>query len=140
MRRYYLHTRYNGIFYAEMVTERGLKLTARSTGTKDRDEALMIVADWLKGGIPAGRKRTPKPVAAAADLPAVLRMVKRADIDAEGALSIVSALRERDLIDFGVTKAGPGREKFISFLFRFWDPEKSPYLRDKQPHGHYTIP
>jgi hypothetical protein len=61
----------------------------------------------------------------AADLPAILR-----------AMSIVSALRERDLVDFGVTKSGPGREKFIPFLRRFWDLEKSPYLKDKIAHGH----
>lgn len=136
MRRYYLHTRYNGIFYAELVTEKGLRLTARSTGTKDRDEALLVVAGWLKGGVPAGRKRKPGPVAAAADLSSILNTVKRADIDADGAMRIVTALRERDLVDFGITKAGPGREKFISFLFRFWDPARSPYLKDKAVHGH----
>jgi hypothetical protein len=33
----------------------------------------------------------------AADLPAILRAVKKADIDTEGAMSIVSALREREV-------------------------------------------
>jgi hypothetical protein len=35
MRRYYLHTRYEGIFYAELIDPAtGRKLAARSTGTK----------------------------------------------------------------------------------------------------------
>ncbi|GHV31532.1 hypothetical protein AGMMS4952_20440 [Spirochaetia bacterium] len=48
MRRYYLHTRHHGIFYAELVTLEGCKLTARSTGTRDRDEAMLKIAEWLR--------------------------------------------------------------------------------------------
>jgi integrase len=51
-------------------------------------------------------------------------------------MSIVSALRERELVDFGAVKTGPGREKFIPFLSRFWDLDRSPYLKDKIAHGH----
>jgi integrase len=95
-----------------------------------------MVAEWLKDGVPTGRKRSPKPVEMAADLPAILKAIKKADLDIEDAMSIVSALRERDLVDFGVTKSGPGREKFIPFLSRFWDLDCSPYLKDKIAHGH----
>ena len=49
MRRFYLHTRYNGIFYAELVDPAtGQKLSARSTGTKSRDEAMHIVAKYAE--------------------------------------------------------------------------------------------
>jgi hypothetical protein len=42
-RKYYLHKR-NGIFYAELVDpQTGCKLPARSTGTSDRDDALLVV-------------------------------------------------------------------------------------------------
>jgi hypothetical protein len=60
MRRYYLHTR-NGIFYAELVTPEGRKLAARSTGTTTEDEALLVVAEWLKNGVPSGRDRNHRP-------------------------------------------------------------------------------
>jgi integrase len=136
MRRYYLHTRYDGIFYAELVTENGVKLSARSTGTKNRDEALMVISAWFKEGIPMGKRCKRLPLETAAAFPDIIKAVKKADIDAEEAMRIVSALRERDLIDFGVTKAGPGRERFIPFLLRFWDRENSPYLKDKFAHGH----
>ncbi|MDR2210268.1 MAG: tyrosine-type recombinase/integrase [Spirochaetaceae bacterium] len=135
MRRFYLYRR-NGIYYAKITTPSGVSLSGRSTKTQNRDEALLKVAEWLKDGVPTGRKRIPKPVELAADLPAILKAIKKSDIDTEGAMSIVSALRERELVDFGVTKSGPGREKFIPFLARFWDLERSPYLKDKIAHGH----
>jgi len=68
-------------------------------------------------------------------LSSILRAIKTADLDQAGALSIVTALRERELIDFSVTRTGPGREKLISFLLKFWDMDVSPYLRDKAAHG-----
>ena len=51
MRRYYLHRR-KSVFYAELVTPEGRKLTAKSTGKTTRDEALLVVSRWLEGGIP----------------------------------------------------------------------------------------
>jgi hypothetical protein len=56
MRRFYLYRR-SGVYYAKLITPSGVSLTGRSTQTKDRDEALLIVAEWLKTGVPTGRKR-----------------------------------------------------------------------------------
>ena len=134
MRRYYLHTR-NGIFYAEILTGTGVKLSARSTRTRNRDDAIAVVNKWLINGLPAGWERKAKAMEMKADLPVILKAVKNADLDQDGAMSIVSALRERGLIDFRVTEAGQGREKFIPFLLNFWDMKVSPYLKDKKAHG-----
>ena len=68
-------------------------------------------------------------------LSSILEAIKKADLDQGGAMSIVNALRERDLIDFSVTITGAGREKLIPFLLQFWNMEVSPYLRDKTAHG-----
>jgi len=47
MRPYYLHRR-KGIWYAELVSlGTGEKLTVRSTGTQNRDQAIFTVADWM---------------------------------------------------------------------------------------------
>lgn len=135
MRRFNFYQR-NGVYYARLITPQGLQLSGRSTQTRNRDEALLVVADWLKTGLPTGRKRTPKPVELAADLPAILKVIRQADLDTADAMSIVGALRERELIDFGISKAGPGREKFLAFLRRFWNPEESPFLREKKAKGH----
>jgi integrase len=96
----------------------------------------MIIGGWLKNGLPTGELKKPKPVEFSADLPAIIKAIKKADLDPTEAISIVSTLRERDLIDFGITKAGPGKQKFITFLRVFWDIKESPYLRDKLAHGH----
>jgi hypothetical protein len=57
MRRYYLHAR-NGVFYAALIDqETVLPLTAISTCTRNRDEALLIIADWLKNGIPKRKQK-----------------------------------------------------------------------------------
>jgi hypothetical protein len=52
VRRYYLHTR-SGVFYVQFKDQvRQKRLPAISTGKKDRDEALIVVAGWIKDGIP----------------------------------------------------------------------------------------
>ena len=135
MRRFYFYRR-NGVYYAKLNTPSGVSLSRRSTKTRNRNEALLIVAEWLKNGVTTGRERKPKPVALAVDLPGILKAIRQADLDTEDAMTIVSTLRERELVDFGVTKTGPGREKFISFLSRFWDLDRSPYLKDKSAPGH----
>jgi integrase len=136
-RRYYLHTRHDGIFYAELIDpETGQKLPARSTGTKDRDEALLIVAEWLKTGLPSGKKRMPRPLEAVFNLDAIIRSIRKSELDSEGALKVVSILKEKGLIDIPAVKAGNGAVSFIPFLLRFWDHEKSPYVREKLAHGH----
>jgi hypothetical protein len=54
MRRdFYLHTRHQGIYYAEFVDpETGRKLPARSTRERDRDKALLKVAILKANGLP----------------------------------------------------------------------------------------
>jgi integrase len=137
-RRYYLHQR-RGIFYAELVDPAtGLKLTARSCGTANRDDALLIVADWLKNGIPKPRtnKGDRRSVTLAFDLQAILTAIRKADIDATGAMQIVSALKERELIDIPAVAKSKTAKNLVPELLRFWDYEKSEYIRDKLAHGH----
>jgi integrase len=135
MRRYYLHTRHNGTFYAELVDpQTGAKLTARSTGTKDRDEALLKRAEWLKSGIPTGRVRKPRSLESAAGIESALRAMRKADLNSDDALRIVQALRDRGLIDIAAVKPGKGSVLFTEFLEEFWDYDNSPYIRDKLAH------
>lgn len=135
MRRYYLHKRKNGILYAELVTPEGNKLTARSTGTKDRDEALLVVAKWLESGIPTGRARKPRPLEAAAGIENILKAVKRSELTSDDALRIVQALKDKELIDIAAVGSGNGDVSFTEFLEKFWDFETSPYVREKLAHG-----
>ena len=136
MRRYYLHTRHNGTFYVELIDpQTGVKLTARSTGTKNRDEALLKIAEWLKSGIPTGRIRKPRTLEAAAGIENILKAIRRTELNSDDALRIVQALKDRELIDIAAVKSGKGSVSFTEFLEEFWDFEASPYIREKRAHG-----
>jgi integrase len=135
MRRYYLHTR-NGIFYAELVTPEGRKLAARSTGTTTEDEALLVVADWLKNGVPAGRDRKPRPADAVMALDGILKALRKADLNGDDALRIVEALKGQGLIDVSAAKSGASSALFVEFLEAFWHYQTSPYVRERLAHGY----
>ncbi|WP_187150891.1 integrase, partial [Treponema endosymbiont of Eucomonympha sp.] len=116
----------------------GLKLTARSTGEDNRDDALLVVADWLKNGIPKPRmnKGDRRGVHAAFDLQSILSGIRKADIDTAGAMAIVNALKARELIDIGTVPKSKTAKKLVPELLRFWDYEQSEYIRDRLAHGH----
>jgi hypothetical protein len=98
MRRYYLHTR-RSIYYAELVTPEGRKLTACSTGKSTEDEALLVVADWLRNGVPAGRERKPRPADVVMGLDGILKVIRKTALDDEDAMLIVDSLKDRGLIN-----------------------------------------
>ena len=132
MRRYYLHTRHNGVIYAELVdpqTEK--KLNARSTGTKDRDEALLKIAEWLKSSIPTGRVRKARTLEAAAGIENILKVMRRTDLNSDDTLRIVQALKDRGLVDIPVVKSGKGAVSFTEFLEEFWDYEAFVHIQQK---------
>jgi hypothetical protein len=69
-RKFYLHRR-GGVFYVCLVNqETGLAMSARSTGERDRDAALIVVSGWLRDGLPDGERRKAE---AAFDLNGILR-------------------------------------------------------------------
>jgi hypothetical protein len=136
-RKFYLHTR-KGIFYACLVNQAtGLPMSARSTRERDRDAALVVVAGWLKDGLPIRRKDGERrKVEAEFDLSAIIKGIRKAELDSDAAMTIVNALKERGLIDIGAVPAGKGSVDFVSFLSDFFDYEKSAYVRDRLAHGH----
>lgn len=140
MASYYLYKHTNGKFYVEFIDpENGQRIATRSTGETNRDRALVKAASWLVAGIPAGKheqaqNRDLKAVKAQNEITEMLR--NAADLDADGAMRTARVLQEKGLLALPVTKPGPGREKFVSFLLRFWDYQASPYTREKLAHGH----
>jgi len=124
------------VFYARLVNQgTGRIMTARSTGERDRDAALIVVSGWLRDGLPTkgGERRR---VEAAMDLDGLLRGIRKADLDGGGAMEIVKALRDRGLIEIGAVPAGKGSLDFPGFLADFFDYDSSPYVRDRLAHGH----
>jgi len=72
MRRFSFFRR-NGIFYCQLFNELTHKWgTAKSTGTRSKDDAYLVAFDWLKNGIPSGRSRIIRPAADVFNLDIVL--------------------------------------------------------------------
>jgi hypothetical protein len=137
-RSFYLYTHRNGMIYAEIMDQNtGARLASRSTGTRNRDEAVLRVGEWLREGLPSavkGRKR--RSIAVLSTEAEVMALInKAAGLDAEAARRIADTLRNRELLDFAVVKSGPGNLDFIKFLTEFWNYDTSLYIKEKLAHG-----
>jgi hypothetical protein len=137
-RDYYLYQHKNGVFYAELMDpSTGARIARRSTGTRSRDEAVAAVTLWLRDGLPPKKGEKRRTIEAATGLAAILQSIRQTSgLDTDGALQIVKVLRGQGLVDFPVTKAGPGKQGLIPFLLAFWNYDQSPYIQDKLLHGH----
>lgn len=137
-REYYLHKRPHGVYYVEFVDKvTGKKLTARSTRERDLFKAQVKAELWRLNGIPTGRTKKPRPAEEAAGIESIVRAVRRADLNADDALWIVSTLKSMGLIDVAAVKnTGRGAVPFIRFLESFWNYEESEYIQDRLAHGH----
>jgi hypothetical protein len=58
----FINNQDTGIHYAQFTDTKNGQLLHRSTGSKDRDEAAVIAAKWMAGGVPT-RGRAKKPLA-----------------------------------------------------------------------------
>jgi len=122
-REYYMHKRPNGIFYVQFIDkENGRILSARSTGENDKIKAQVKAELWLVNGIPTGRLRKPRPLEEAAGIEGVIRTIRKAELNADDALRIVSTLKGMGLIDIAAVKnTGHGAVPFVQFLETFWN-------------------
>jgi len=104
-RRFYLYKR-GGIYYAKLINpETGTPMNARSTGATDKDEALFVIAGWLKNGLPSDS------VGGRCDVAFDLEAIgKDTRLDEAGAAKIVEALHKRGLVDAVIPRA----ESFLS--------------------------
>jgi integrase len=134
-RNFYLYPKPSGIYYAQLILPCGGKMIWRSTRTKNRDEAAMVVAKWLIEGVPVAKGGAKKPLNEAADWRAVMKYLENGGIAEAQALEIAGVLKKRGLVNFGIVAGRQGAQNFIGFLCDFWDYEKSLYLRDKRAHG-----
>lgn len=133
-RSFYVYERH-GIFHAELfdpVTR--ARIASRSTHQRTRDEAILVVGEWLKNGLPtpAGARRA---VAEETTVAGALRVVREAPLTSADALRIVGELRARGLIDIDARASrGPAAEPFAEWLQNFWKWE-SPYIQERLAHG-----
>ena len=139
MRQYYLHTR-NRIFYVQFTDPATQKrLPAISTGKSNRDDAVMVVALWLKDGIPQRQaKLEDKPHRTLETLINTNQLffaLKQIELTAQDVIKIEKILKDRGLVETIVRKSSKEAESVIDYLKRFWDYDQSPYIADKHSHG-----
>ncbi len=134
-RRFSLYRR-GRIWYARLFNPAtGKFVHGRSTGETNRNAAAGAAMRWLEEGIP-GPARGRRPVAEALTVDTILEGIRNTRLSLGDAERIVRALKDRELIETAVVRAGPGTEHFTAFLARFWSYETSPYVRAKLAHGH----
>lgn len=137
MRRYSLFKRKNSPYYYVQLRnpQTGKYLPPKSTGETEESEALLIIADWLKNGMPDGESRKePHNLFTVDTILAGIRGIELSQIDAS---RIIEALKANGAIETAVIAGnGPDNELLLPFLRRFWDYDTSPYVQDKIQHGH----
>ena len=127
--------RRGSIWYVQFYNPQTQKyLSARSTGETNRNAALLIVAQWLRDGLP-DPSRGHRPLQELLDLDVALSILRSAPLAPNDTERIIRVLKDRQMIENAVIGAGPGSEPFTAFLKHFWDYEESPYVRDRLAHG-----
>lgn len=136
MRRFYLFPR-NGIYYAQLVDpESNRRLSARSTGTKTRDEAVLVVDSWLRGGIPLPGLGTRRRAARAFfSVQRLFDKLQTMELTQEAVSRIVEILTSRGLQKSATVTQSIGDVLFEDFLPSFWDFDHSEYVAQKRAHG-----
>ena len=132
-RDYYLYKRKNGIFYAEFMVNGSI--IVKSTKTKDIVKAGEVIGRWLSNGLPVYHTKIKKPPQELLKFNAVMKYLNESDIDAEQAVAIASALKNKGSLNIKFSPAVHGKKDFIEFLYDFWDYDTSVYLKDKRAHG-----
>jgi len=137
MRRFSLYRR-RGIYYAQFHNpETGRRSLARSTGTRDRDEATMVVYDWLRDGLPtpgSAPQRTRRALAQVLSIDTIVQQLRTLPLEPQDVDRVLATLKERRLI---LEASLPQNDcpTLLSFLTEFWTFDTSPYVREKVAHG-----
>jgi len=134
-RRFSLYRR-GKYFYAQLWNPATKTYSSgRSTGMRNKNAAALVVAEWLRDGLPEPRGGR-RPLAEYLEAESVVDSIRHGELTREDTKRVLRALKDRGLIETATVRGGPGAEGLVSFLTRFWDYESSPYVRDKLAHGH----
>jgi len=124
----------NGTFYARFKDSQGKFSSGINTHQVNKNDALLVVADWMKNGIPTAKSKTTRQVDDVLEAKTILETIKKAPLSEEEALRIVDILKERNLIKINATKKNSAERDFIGWLKDFWNYEDSAYIKDKLLH------
>ncbi len=84
------------IIYAQLKNpETGLYSTAKSTGQAEHDDALLVIAGWLKEELPQGRTGKTRPAKESFQIDAILQIIRNPCFASTDALRVLKAIEER---------------------------------------------
>ncbi|MCF7933590.1 MAG: tyrosine-type recombinase/integrase [Spirochaetia bacterium] len=131
MSRYSLFKR-GKIYYAQIKNpDTGKYFSARSTGQTEESEALLIVSDWLRNGLPEKEN-----LRQSIDIDTVFYALRMVDLQKNEIIKLIDLMVARKFIESAViAEDGPDTETIESFLKRIWDYDTSPYVREKKAYG-----
>ena len=157
MRQFYLYKNQSGYYNVVFVDPvSGKKGTDKSTHTKDKIQATVIASSWLEHGIPEARgnsrRFTLEGNSSGLNLKDICDRVNQ-----EEALKLITMLSQKFTLDSSAVvpstpsitplpvqnkePVAPPKPKaagilFSSYLFEFWDFEKSEFIKRHLAHGH----
>lgn len=138
MRQFYLHSR-KGIVYVQFVDPVTKKcLTSRSTRRTSRDEALLVVYEWLTNGIPKKQLKKPRSLNEELTLDQILAGLKTIPLTTDDVSKIERVLLGQGLITAIIRKNSYTDQNFVDFLKNFWNYDTSPYVEEKLSHKLYV--
>lgn len=144
VRQYYLFRRKvaktHHVFYVQFTDPAtGKRLTAMSTGKDSRDDALIVVASWLRDGIPGKKPKQEAPdrrtVESLIGANQLVQALKQTDLTQQDVVKIEKVLQEKGFVETVIKKDSKESEETLTYLRRFWDYDQSPYIADKLSHG-----
>jgi integrase len=123
------------IWYAQFrIPETYKWSSARSTRTDDNLQALEIVVDWQKNGLPGKQGTGRRKLFEITTSKSAMEKVKEAPFSADEAEEVVKILESRGLVSVQPIKPKPGDIEFFSFIENFWNYDKSVYVKDRILH------
>jgi integrase len=126
------------VYYSQIKNpQTGKFLPAKSTGQTEESEALLVVADWIKNGIPNGSTQKRKELTGAFALDTILNTISSNELTRMDAERIIELLNRKGLVESAImTSDGADNQLLIPFLENFWNYAESPYVREKLAYGH----
>lgn len=129
-------TKRKDIWYVRFVNPITFDLSvAKSTGTKDKDEAERISMRWfINGNIPNDIRNTDN--TKNLQVYSIKQSIKNIELKREDVEEIIQIFKDRGFIETAVYKGDANSVLFIDYLYDFWDFDNSDYIREKLNSNH----
>ncbi|OJF75866.1 MAG: hypothetical protein BKP49_10435 [Treponema sp. CETP13] len=126
-----------GVFYVQFKTPNSKRYytTAKSTGTTNKTEAMMTAWQWYSNGNIPDRINAKISTNHSRQLETVITALKNGDFKQNELEQIMKTLEQVYSIKGGVIPDTSASIKIKDYFTEFWDPAKSPYLKEQRMSG-----